>query len=119
MAYVDGFVIPVKKSKLKDYKKMALMGLKLWKKHGAVDYKECILDDPKKGHGIIFPKLAKVKPGETVIFSFIVYKSKAHREQVNKKVMSDPAMANFDPSKPMPFDFARMSMGGFKVMVSK
>jgi uncharacterized protein YbaA (DUF1428 family) len=119
MAYVDGFVIPVKKSKLKAYRKMALLGLKLWKKHGAVDYKECVLDDPKEGHGVIFPKLAKVKAGETVIFSFIVYKSKAHRAQVNKKVMSDPAMANFDPTKPMPFDFKRMSMGGFRVMVSK
>jgi len=117
--YVDGFVIPVKKSKLAAYKKMARLGLKMWKKYGIVDYKECILDDPKMGHGIIFPKLARAKAGETVVFSFITYKSKAHRNQVNAKVMKDPAMANFDPTKGMPFDMKRMTMGGFKVMVSK
>ncbi len=116
--YVDGFVIPIKKKNIAAYKKMAVWGAKVWKKYGALEYFECIGDDLKvqKGAGQGFAKLAKLKANETVIFSWIVYKSKAHRDQVNKKVMSDPSMNTFDPST-MPFDMRRFAMGGFKVIV--
>ena len=118
MAYVDGFVIPIKKSKVKAYKKMALLGKKMWMKYGALDYKECIGDDLNiKGAGIPFTKLARAKAGETVIFAFVTYKSKAHRNQVNARIHKDPSMADFDP-KSMPFDMKRMCFGGFKVIVS-
>jgi uncharacterized protein YbaA (DUF1428 family) len=117
MAYVDGFVIPIKKSKLAAYKKMALWGKKMWMKFGALDYKECVADDLKMQHGVRFDKLARCKAGETVIFSYIKYKSKADRNRINKKIMSDPAMANFDP-KTMPIDMRRFTMGGFRVIVS-
>jgi uncharacterized protein YbaA (DUF1428 family) len=120
--YVDGFVLPVPKSKLPEYKKMAQMGGKVWKKYGALEYFECVGEDldPKMGgmKFVKFPQLAKVKPGETVVFSFIVYKSRAHRDKVNALVMKD-AMMN-DPKykdKPMPFDVKRMSYGGFKTLV--
>lgn len=119
--YVDGFVIPIKKKNLKAYKKMAELGKRLWRKHGALDYKECIMEDPKpKWVKLTFPKLAKTKPGETVVFSYIVYKSRKHRDQVNEKVMKDPAMN--DPKykdMPMPFEMNRMSYGGFDVIVDK
>jgi uncharacterized protein YbaA (DUF1428 family) len=116
MAYVDGFVIPIKKSKLKDYKKMALLGKKMWMKYGALDYAECIGDDLKvpKGFGKSFLKLAGAKAAETVIFAFITYKSKAHRNAVNKRIHNDPGMSA-PPS--MPFDIKRMTFGGFKVVV--
>lgn len=116
--YVDGFVIPIKKKDLVAYKKMAELGAKMWKKYGALEYFECVGDDLKvqKGAGQGFAKLAKLKPNETVVFSWIVYKSKAHRDQVNKKVMSDPSMNNFDPST-MPFDMRRFATGGFKPIV--
>lgn len=117
MAYVDGFIIPIKKTKLKAYKKMALGGKKAWLKYGALDYKECVLDDAKMPMGIPFPKMARVRAGETVVFAFITYRSKAHRNQVNAKVMSDPSLAAGFPV--MPYDMKRMSMGGFKVIVSK
>ncbi len=122
MTYVDGFVLPVKKNKLKLYKKMAAGAGKIWKKHGALQYFECKGDDlnPKMGGMKItkFPRMAKAKPSETVFFSFIVYKSKAHRNKVNAKVMKDPAMN--DPQwkdVPMPFDVKRMAYGGFKAIV--
>lgn len=118
--YVDGFVLIAKRSKLKEYRKMALEGRRLWLKYGALDYKECVADDMNiKGVKLTFPKLAKTKPGEVVIFSYIGYASRAHRDSVNKKVMSDPSMQ--DPSwkdKPMPWDMNRMAVGGFKVLVS-
>lgn len=117
MAYVDGFVIPLKKSKLKAYKKMALWGKKAWMKYGALDYKECVGDDLKTQGATPFTKLARLRQGETVVFAFITYKSKAHRNSVNARVHNDPAMANFDPSD-MPFDMKRMCYGGFKVFVS-
>lgn len=114
--YVDGFIIPIKKSKLKAYKKMATIGCKTWMKHGALDYYECYGDDINHNMGIPFPKMCKLKPDETVIFAFIVYKSKAHRVQVNKKVHKE--FASMDPSKfDMPFDMKRFSTGGFKVLV--
>jgi uncharacterized protein YbaA (DUF1428 family) len=116
--YVDGFVIPLKKKDVPAYKKMAEWGAKTWKKYGALEYFECIGDDlrVKKGMGQGFKKLAKLKPGETVAFSWIVYKSKAHRDEVNKKIMSDPSMKDFDMST-MPMDMKRFSYGGFKPMV--
>ena len=115
MAYVDGFLLPVPKKNLALYKKMAKWGARLWKKHGALQYRECVLDDPKTPCGIPFTKVVKAKPGETVFFSYIVYKSRAHRDKVNKAVMADPAM-NVMPKK-MPFDPKRMAYGGFRVFV--
>lgn len=116
MAYVDGFLLPVPKKNIEAYRKMARLGARLWKKHGALDYKECLGDDLKCAFGVPFTKVIKTKPGETVFFSYIVYKSRAHRDRVNKAVMSDPAMK--DAPKDMPFDFKRMAYGGFQVVVS-
>jgi uncharacterized protein YbaA (DUF1428 family) len=121
--YVDGFVLVVPKKKLAEYRKMAELGKKMWMKYGALDYKECVGDDLKtKAMGgmnpLSFLKMAKAKSDETVWFSFIVYKSKKHRDAVNAKVMKDPAMN--DPKwkdKPMPFDMKKMAYGGFKVIV--
>ena len=113
--YVDGFVIPIKKSTVGAYKKMAALGCKMWMKHGALAYYECIGDDLNIAWGLTFPKMCQLKAGETVIFAFIVYKSKAHRNQVNKKVLADPAM-NMEGQK-MPFDMKRFAMGGFKTLV--
>lgn len=120
MKYVDGFVIAVPEDKIAEYRKMAKMGEKLWRKHGAIEYFECVGDDlePEMMPGTTFLKMAKTKPGETVVFSFIVFKSRAHRDKVNAKVMKDPMMN--DPEwkdKPMPFDIKRMAYGGFKVIV--
>lgn len=124
MTYVDGFVIPIQKKNIGAYRKMAEMGGKLWKKHGALQYFECVGDDlnPKMGKMKIrtFPKMAKMKSNETVIFSFIVYKSKAHRNMVNTKVMKDPLMKEENwKDMPMPFDMKKMAYGGFKTLVKK
>lgn len=118
--YVDGFLLPVPKKKLAEYRLMAQKAGKVWRKYGALDYKECVGDDlhPKGGFSLFFPPMVKLKPGETVIFSYIVFKSRAHRDSVNAKVMKDPFMD--DPKykdKPMPFDMKRMAYGGFKVLV--
>jgi len=113
--YVDGFVIPIKKTKVQEYRKLAALGCKVWMKHGALDYYECVGDDIKVPWGLTFPRMCKLKAGETVIFAFVVYKSKAHRNQVNAKVMKDPSM-KMDESK-MPFSMKRFSSGGFKVIV--
>lgn len=117
MSYVDGFVMVTKKPEA--YRAMAKLGAKIWKKYGALAYYECLGDDLHPTHvALPFPKLVKAKRGEKVIFSFIVYKSKAHRDAVNKKVMADPAMN--DPKwagKAMPFDMKRVTTGGFKVIV--
>lgn len=122
MKYVDGFVLVVPKKKLAVYRRMAEAAGKVWKKYGALDYKECVGDDltPNMGEEKIatFPETVKLKPGETVVFSFIVFKSRAHRDSVNAKVMKDPSMN--DPKykdKPMPFDMKRMAYGGFKAIV--
>jgi uncharacterized protein YbaA (DUF1428 family) len=115
MAYVDGYVIPVPKKNLRDYAKMARLGAKVWRKHGALDYKECVGDDMQTQWGIPFPRTARCKRGETVVFAFIVYKSRAHRDAVNAKVMKDPMMQK--APKKMPFDIKRMAFGGFKVLV--
>lgn len=114
--YVDGFVIPVRKKDLPAYKRMARIGMKAFKKYGAIDFKECVADDLNVGFGLPFTKLAKPKPGETVVFSFIVYKNKAARDRANKLIMKDPEIAKSMSGK-MPFDMKRMAVGGFKVMV--
>ena len=119
MTYVDGFVIPIPRKNLASYKKMAADGARAWKKHGALEYFECVGDDlfPKMpGMKIAqFPTLAKAKAGETVIFAFIVYRSKAHRDAVNKKVMKE--MNEKAPPPMAPFDMKRMAYGGFKTIV--
>jgi uncharacterized protein YbaA (DUF1428 family) len=118
--YVDGFVIPIPKKNKAKYLKMAREGCLAWKKFGALDYKECVLEDGAPPYvTVTFPKMAKTKPGETVWFSFIVFKSKAHRNAVNKKVMTyfSKKYGN-DMSKGMPFDVKRFAFGGFKVLVS-
>lgn len=119
--YVDGFILPIPKNKIEAYRKMAKMGARMWKKYGALEYFECAGEDLNpKSMGmkfLTFPKIAKTKPGETVVFSFIVFKSRAHRDQVNARVMKDPAMSN--PAwkdTPMPFDMKRMAYGGFEVI---
>lgn len=116
--YIDGFVIPIKKKDIAAYKKMATWGAKMWEKNGALLYFECIADDllVKQGMGMGFKKLAKLKSDETVVFSFIVYKSKADRDRINKKVMNDPSMKDFNP-KTMPVDMKRFVVGGFKTLV--
>jgi uncharacterized protein YbaA (DUF1428 family) len=114
--YVDGYLLPVPKKKLKAYRRMAQSGGKLWKKYGALEFRECAGDDLKAPWGMPFPKIVKTKPGETVVFSWIVFKSKAHRNQVNAKVMNDASLSQMDP-KDMPFDMKRMGYGGFKILV--
>ena len=115
MKYVDGYVLPVPKRNLKAYIRMARMGEKMWRKHGALDYKECVGDDLKPKWGALFPRMMRLKPGETVVFSYIVFKSRAHRDRVNVKVMKD--MDKMGGPKDMPFDVKRMVYGGFKVAV--
>jgi uncharacterized protein YbaA (DUF1428 family) len=118
MKYVDGFVLVVPKKNLKAYTKMAQMAGQVWKEHGALEYFECVGEDLKPPMGVPFPKLAKTKAGETVVFSFIVYKSRAHRDKVNDKVMKDPRLsAMMEKDKKMPFDVKRMAYGGFEVLV--
>lgn len=117
MGYVDGFVLPVPKKNLRAYRRMSQRAGKVWRKHGALDYKECAGDDLNIKMGLPFPRLVKPKRGETVVFAFIVYKSRAHRDRVNakvmKEVMNDPKLKDM----PMPFDMKRMAYGGFKVLV--
>lgn len=120
--YVDGFVIPMKKKDVAAYKKMATWGAKTWMKHGALEYYECVGDDlaVQKGAGCGFPKMAKLKEDETVAFSWIVFRSKKHRDEVNKKVMKEmdsPENKKRYESMPMPFDMKRFAYGGFKILV--
>lgn len=117
MSYVDGFVLPVPTANMAAYRKMAKLAGKIWREHGALDYKECIADDVKPGKYTSFPQSVKLKKGETVVFSFIVYKSKADRNRINKKVMADPRLAPMMDPKKMPFDGKRIFWGGFKVFV--
>ena len=118
MSYVDGFVLVVPKRKIAVYKKMATRAAMVWKDHGALDYRECVGDDLKVKMGLPFPKLAKTKPSETVVFSYIVYKSRAHRDKVNAKVMADKRLMGPSMPKEMPFDMKRMAYGGFKTLVA-
>ena len=115
MRYVDGYVIPIPKKNLAAYRRLAKVGARVWKKHGSLEYFECVGDDLNVKFGKPFPRMVKLKRGETVMFSFIVYKSRAHRDAVNAKVMKDPAFAKMPMS--MPFDMKRMTFGGFKVLV--
>jgi uncharacterized protein YbaA (DUF1428 family) len=115
MSYVDGFIIPVPKRSLRAYKRMATLGRNAWTKHGALDYKECAGDDLVSKWGKSFTQMMKLKRGETVVFAYIVYKSRAHRDQVNKKVMKE--MNAMGAPKDMPFDMKRMVYGGFKTLV--
>ena len=117
MAYVDGFLLPVPKRKVKAYLEISRRAGKVWKEHGALEYRECVGDDLNIKNMTGFPKVAKIKAGETVVFSWIVYKSRAHRDAVNKKVMQDERIAAMMAGKDMPFDVKRMAMGGFKVVV--
>ena len=117
MSYVDGYVLPIPKKKLSVYRKMAEIGRKAWLKHGAVDYKECAGDDLAAKWGTPFTRLMKLKPGETAVFAYIVFKSRAHRDRVNAKVMKDPRIAKMMTDKTMPLDAKRMVYGGFKVLV--
>jgi len=118
MAYVDGFLLPVPKRRIPAYRRIAQKAGKVWREHGALEYRECVGDDLKVKGMVPFPRRVKLKPGETVVFSWIVYKSRAHRDRVNAKVMKDPRLAKMmaDPNA-MPFDVKRMAYGGFKVLV--
>lgn len=116
--YVDGFVVPVPKKKLQEYRKMAKLFGKICREYGALEYTESVADDVKKGKITSFPRSVKLKAGETVILAWALYKSRAHRDSVNKKVMKDPRVAKMMNSKTMPFDGKRMFWGGFKVFVS-
>ena len=115
--YVDGYVLPVPKKNVEAYRRMAQKAGKVWRDHGALEYRECVGDDLKVKWGVAFPRSVKVKPGETVFFSWIVFKSRAHRDRVNAKVMKDPRLASMMDPKAMPFDVKRMVYGGFRVLV--
>ena len=117
MAYVDGFLLAVPKKKMDTYLELARKAGKVWKEHGALEYRETVGDDLKVKMGLPFPKAARAKAGETVVFSWIVYKSKAHRDSVNKKVMKDERIASMMDPKSMPFDVKRMAYGGFEIRV--
>ena len=113
--YVDGFVLPVPRKNLDAYRRMATKAGKVWREYGAFDYKEAVADDVKKGKWTSFPQAVKLKPGEVVWFSWILYRNRKHRDAVNKKVMADPSMKEMPQG--MPFDVKRMMYGGFQVIV--
>ena len=115
--YVDGYVLPVPNKKLAAYRRMAQKAGKVWRDHGALEYIESVADDVKRGKWTSFPRSVKLKPNETVVFAFIVYKSRAQRDRVNAKVMKDPRLAKMVDGTIMPFDGKRMIYGGFKTMV--
>jgi uncharacterized protein YbaA (DUF1428 family) len=117
MDYVDGFVLPVPKKNLAAYKKMSLLGKKVWLDHGALEYVETVADDVKPGKFTSLPQSVLLKRGEVVVFSWIRYKSRKHRDAVNKKVMADPRLAAMMDPKKMPFDGKRMFFGGFKIFI--
>lgn len=117
MRYVDGFVIPILKKNVPAYARIAKQAAKIWMEYGAVQYFECVGEDMDTHCGMPFPKLAKVKPGETVVFSWIVYKSRAQRDKINAKVMKDPRILGMMDEKSCPFDPKRMTYGGFEVIV--
>ena len=115
--YVDGFVLPVPKRKIASYRRIAQKAGRIWREHGALEYRECMGDDLNVRMGKSFLRTVKVKPGETVFFSWIVYKSRADRDRVNAKVMKDPRLAKMMDPKAMPFDYKRMAYGGFRILV--
>jgi uncharacterized protein YbaA (DUF1428 family) len=116
MPYVDGYVLPVPKKSVEAYRRIAQKAGKIWREHGALEYRECVADELDVKWGVPFSRSVKMKRGETVVFSWIVFKSRGHRDRVNTKVMKDPRLTNMDP-KSMPFDIKRMTYGGFKVLV--
>jgi uncharacterized protein YbaA (DUF1428 family) len=115
--YVDGFVVPVPKDNIDAYRRMARKAGKVWRDHGALEYRECVGDDVQAGKVTSFPQAVKLKPGEVPVFSWIVFKSRAQRDRINAKVMKDPRLADMMSAKDMPFDAKRMFWGGFKVIV--
>lgn len=115
--YVDGYVLPVPKKHLQAYRRMAQKAGKIWREHGALEFRECAGDDLTVQCGVPFPRLIKPKAGEIVMFSWIVFKSRAHRDRVNAKVMKDPRLSDSMDEKAMPFDAKRMTYGGFRVLV--
>jgi uncharacterized protein YbaA (DUF1428 family) len=115
--YVDGFVLPIPNKNVNAYRRIAALAGKVWRDHGALEYVECAADDVKPGKTTSFPQSVKLKAGETVFFSFIVFKSRAHRDRVNAKVMKDPRLAKMMDPTAMPFDAKRMIYGGFKAVV--
>ena len=117
MRYVDGYVLPVPRKNLPAYRRIARKAGKIWREHGALEYRECAGDDLQVKWGMPFPRLLKLKRGETVVFSWIVFKSRAHRDRVNAMVMKDPRLKALDPKMIMPFDPKRMVVGGFKTIV--
>jgi uncharacterized protein YbaA (DUF1428 family) len=117
MSYVDGFVLPLPTKNLAAYKKMAKLAGKVWREHGALEYKECIADDVKPGKHTSFPQSVKLKKGEAVIFAYVVYKSRKDRDKVNAKVFADPRLAKMMDPKNMSFDGKRMFWGGFKMFI--
>jgi uncharacterized protein YbaA (DUF1428 family) len=118
MAYVDGFVLAVPEKNLQTYRQIAKQAGKIWRKHGALQYVEAVGDDLEVKFGVPFTKMMKIKSGETVIFSWIVFKSRAHRDRVNAKVMQDPKLTAMMQKAPMPFNLKRMVYGGFKYLVN-
>ena len=118
MHYVDGFVLAVPQAKLAEYRRMARLGAKVWKEHGALDYVECVADDVKPGKTTSFPQAVKLKDGEVVMFSYIIYRNRRDRDRINKLVMADPRLAAMMDPKKMPFDAKRMFWGGFKQMIA-
>ena len=117
MQYVDGFIIPCPKKNVEEYRRIAQKAGKIWREHGALAYRECVADDCKVGKVTSFPRSVKRKGNETVIFSWIVFKSRAHRDKVNAKCMADPRLAKMMDPKDMPFDAKRMIYGGFTTIV--
>jgi uncharacterized protein YbaA (DUF1428 family) len=117
MKYVDGYVLPVPKRNVQTYRRIAQAAGKIWREHGALEYRECAGDDLNVKMGTSFTRSVKARRGETVFFSWIVYKSRAHRDLVNARVMKDPRIAKMMEGKPMPFDLKRMVYGGFKILV--
>jgi len=117
MGYVDGYVLPVPKKNLQTYRRMAQKAGRIWREHGALEFRECVGDDLNVKWGVSFPRRIKLKRGETVVFSWIGFKSRAHRDRVNAKVMKDPRFAKMMNPKAMPFDIKRMVYGGFKILV--
>jgi uncharacterized protein YbaA (DUF1428 family) len=115
--YIDGFVVPVPKKKVAAYRRMAQKASKIWREYGALEYRECIGDDLNVPFGLPFPRGIKTKPDETVVFAYIVYKSRAQRDRINVKIMNDPRLKEMCDPKNMPFDCSRMLVGGFKTMV--
>ena len=117
MAYVDGFVLPVPKNNIEKYREIATKAGKVWREHGALEYRECVADDVKPGEVTSFPQSVNLKDDETVVFAYIVFNSRAHRDEVNAKVMSDPRLAEMMDMNNMPFDGKRMFWGGFETLV--